>query len=291
MDKQVFVTANYKMSFDSLRSALAGRDAWILVLDTAGINVWCAAGKGSFGTMELARRIESSQLKKLVRLRELILPQLAGPGVAAHLVKKLSNFKVTFGPIQAEDLPDYLKTGLKATSRMRQKSFTLLERLVLIPVELVSALKWGAVLSIAMIVLQGLLAPLGFWANIIDHGPITVFAMLGAILAGAVATPLLLPWLPGRALSVKGLIPGLLAAFFLGIWTWGGVTSRAAYLEVAAWFLMIPAVTAYLAMNFTGATTYTSLSGVRKEMRWALPMEIGVCIMGLGLWVTSLWTV
>ena len=46
----VLVTANYKMSFDNLREALPGRDAWILVLDTRGINVWCAAGKGTFGT-------------------------------------------------------------------------------------------------------------------------------------------------------------------------------------------------------------------------------------------------
>ena len=49
----VLVTANYKMSFDRLRSSLPGRDTWILVLDTKGINVWCAAGKGSIGTDEL----------------------------------------------------------------------------------------------------------------------------------------------------------------------------------------------------------------------------------------------
>ena len=30
-------------------------------------------------------------------------------------------------------------------------------------------------------------------------------------------------------------------------------------------------MTAYLAMNFTGASTSSSLSGVRKEMRFALP--------------------
>jgi len=84
----VFVSANYKMSFDLLRQALAGRSSWILVLDTQGINVWCAAGKGTFGTEELVRRIESSGLKKIVNHRKLILPQLGAPGVAAHKVKK-----------------------------------------------------------------------------------------------------------------------------------------------------------------------------------------------------------
>nr|NIO11254.1 carbon monoxide dehydrogenase [Deltaproteobacteria bacterium] len=52
-DSPVFVTANYTLSFDSLRSALVGIDGYIMVLDTKGINVWCAAGKGTFGTDEL----------------------------------------------------------------------------------------------------------------------------------------------------------------------------------------------------------------------------------------------
>jgi hypothetical protein len=88
----VLVTANYKMSFDCLREALPGRNVWILVLDTEGINVWCAAGKGTFGTEELIRRITASGLKDIVKHRELILPQLGAPGVAAHLVRKQSGF-------------------------------------------------------------------------------------------------------------------------------------------------------------------------------------------------------
>ena len=86
----VLVTANYKMSFDRLREALPGMNAWILVLDTKGINVWCASGKGTFGTEELVGRLESNGLSRVVAHRELILPQLSGPGIAAHLVKKLS---------------------------------------------------------------------------------------------------------------------------------------------------------------------------------------------------------
>jgi acetyl-CoA decarbonylase/synthase complex subunit gamma len=72
----VLVSANYKLSFDYLREALPGRTAWILVLDTNGINVWCAAGKGAFGTEEVVRRLRSSGLEKLVKHRRLILPQL-----------------------------------------------------------------------------------------------------------------------------------------------------------------------------------------------------------------------
>jgi acetyl-CoA decarbonylase/synthase complex subunit gamma len=283
----VLVTANYKMSFDKLREALPGRDAWIMVLDTKGINVWCAAGKGTFGTMELVSRIESSGLNKVVSHRELLLPQLSGPGVAAHLVKKLSGFKVNYGPIRAKDLPAFLDTGLKATQEMRMKTFTTWERMELIPMELVGALKPG----ILVIVIFFLLALLGRsgegWTNALGHGLFSLLAMLTAILVGAVLTPLLLPWLPGRAFSIKGLSVGVLFAFILAACYRGGWITWVDGLEILAWLLLIPAVSAYLAMNFTGASTYTSLSGVKREMRWALPLEIAAGIIGLCLWFGS----
>lgn len=63
-DSPVLVSANYKLSFDLLRKELQDLDAWILVLDTNGINVWCAAGKGTFGTDELIAKIAETDLKK-----------------------------------------------------------------------------------------------------------------------------------------------------------------------------------------------------------------------------------
>ena len=283
----VLVTANYKMSFDRLRQALPGRDVWILVLDTKGINVWCAAGKGTFGTMELVGRIESSGLKRIVSHGELILPQLSGPGVAAHHVKKLSGFKVIYGPIRATDLPTFLDNGLKATSEMRLKTFTTWERIELIPMELIGALKAGLIIIPIFFLLTFLLRSGEGWANALSHGLFSVLATLTAILAGAVLTPLGLPWLPGRAFSFKGLSLGFLAAATLLAFRWGDWITSTGRLEILAWFFLISAVSAYLAMNFTGASTYTSLSGVKKEMRWALPFEIGAGIVGLILWFGS----
>ena len=143
-DFPVFATANYKMSFDCLRASLPGRDGWLLVLDTKGINVWCAAGKGTFGTDELVGRLRSADLEKIVSHRNVILPQLGAPGVAAHLVKKSSGFKVVYGPIRSADIPTFLDSGLKATPEMRHKTFALSERAALIPVELVAALRTAA---------------------------------------------------------------------------------------------------------------------------------------------------
>jgi acetyl-CoA decarbonylase/synthase complex subunit gamma len=284
----VLVTANYKMSFDKLRETLPGRNMWILVLDTKGINVWCSAGKGTFGTMELVHRIQSTGLAKVVSHRELILPQLAGPGVAAHEVKRLSGFKVIYGPIRSKDLPTFLENGFKATPEMRLKTFTARERIALIPIELVSAMKVGVVV-LPMLFFIAFLGRTGEgWTNAFHHGLFSVAAIMTAILTGSVFTPLLLPWLPGRAFSVKGLSLGILSVLILLVFGWGDWITWANRLERLAWIFILPAASAFLAMNFTGASTYTSLSGVRKEMRWAVPLQISACIMGFGLWLASL---
>ena len=283
----VFVTANYKMSFDKLREALPGRNGWILVLDTQGINVWCASGKGTFGTKELVSRIKSSGLEQIVSHRELILPQLSGPGVAAHLVKKLSGFKVIYGPILAADLPAFLDHGLSATPEMRLKTFTTWERMVLIPMEVVGALKVGLIVMTVLFLLALFGKSGGGWLNGVDHGLFSVVDLLIAIVTGAVLTPLLLPWLPGRAFSLKGLGLGVLAVAVLMVFGWSDWVTWSGRLEILAWIFLIPATSAYLAMNFTGASTYTSLSGVRREMRWALPLQIGAGIAGMILWLGS----
>jgi hypothetical protein len=281
----VFVTANYKLTFDLFRRAVSPIDGWVLVLDTLGINVWCAAGKGTFGTDELVDRIEASGLADIVSHRKLIVPQLGAPGIAAYEVKRRSGFHVTYGPVQAEDLPAFLRRGLKAEGRMRTKDFGVRERLALAPMEVVPALK------ITLPVLAGLLVLFlivtGFSvAGAFSFVLIPLVSVGFAILAGAVFTPLLLPFLPFRAFSLKGLIVGFLAAlvasFAIGSGHHQGVMAMLALL------LLISSMSAYLAMNFTGSSTFTSLSGVRKEMRYALPLEIGGTALGLALWIISI---
>jgi acetyl-CoA decarbonylase/synthase complex subunit gamma len=284
-DDPVFVSANYKLSFDRLREALPGRNGWILVLDTKGINVWCAAGKGTFGTEELLQRISSSNLEKIVNHRTLILPQLAGPGVAAFEVKKRSGFRVVYGPVQSSDIPVFLDTGLEATPAMRTKTFTARERLVLVPVELMGAIKIGILVLAAMFVISFILSGASF-SVAFHYTHNAVLALLFGILAGALFTPLLLPWLPGRSFSVKGLLPGIVgAAVFFAI-QWSGEVGKETF-EFYAWLPVIPAVSTYLAMNFTGSSTFTSLSGVRKEMRWSVPFQIAGATCGLVLWFSS----
>jgi acetyl-CoA decarbonylase/synthase complex subunit gamma len=269
----VVVTANYKMTYDIIRHTLTGRNVWLLVLETYGINVWCAAGKGTFGTDELVRRIAETGLAGVVSHRRLILPILGATGVAAHEVTRRSGFSISFGTIRAADLPAYLDNGMLTTPAMREMTFTIYERVILIPVELVQALKSialaGGGLFLLFYALGGLVA--GFTAFL---------AWLGAVLTGIVAGPLLLPWLPGRSFAVKGAVAGL-AWVVLFCLAAGGSRWSAAVLAAA--FVALPAVSAFYTMNFTGCTPFTSRSGVKREMRIALPAMGGALVVGVVL--------
>ncbi len=272
----VLVSANYKMSFDRLRKELTGLDAWIMVIDTKGINVWCAAGKGTFGTEEIIRRIAAVQLSRVVSHRSIIVPQLGAPGVAAHEVQKRSGFKVIYGPVRASDIKEFLQAGMKATPQMRAVTFDLLERLVLTPIEIVNIYKPVIGIAAALLILHLTgLVKVNIWG---------IYPFIGAVIAGAVVGPVLLPWLPGRAFSVKGAFVGILWTFLV---LWVGSITRYGIFNSLALLMILPAISAFLTLNFTGASTYTSLSGVRREMRIAMPVIIASAISGLGLWLAG----
>ncbi|MCX5752309.1 MAG: mercury methylation corrinoid protein HgcA [Candidatus Krumholzibacteria bacterium] len=284
-ESPVLVSANYKMSFDRLRAVLHGRDAWILVLDTDGINVWCAAGKGTFGTDEIVRRVQSAALDRIVSHRTLIVPQLGAPGVSAHGVRRSCGFRVVYGPVRAADLPAFLDAGLKAQPEMRRVKFDLGDRVVLIPVEMVSGGRYALLVAAGLLLLGGLSSGGYSLAGVRTIGLTGAGLVLGAFLCSAVLGPVLLPWLPGRAFSVKGAVLGLvlIGALIAG----GGLTDSR--LHVAAWVFMVPTIASFIVMNFTGASTYTSLSGVVREMHFAVPAQIAGAVVGFGLWLTGLF--
>ena len=284
-DSPVFVSANYKLSFDYLRRELVGINGWIMVIDTKGINVWCAAGKGTFGTEEIIHRIESTHLSEVVSHRQIIVPQLGAPGVAAHEVKKRSSFRVIYGPVRAHDIPEFLNAGMKTSSEMRKVNFNLGDRTVLIPVELMQWSPFALTAALVLFFLAGVSRnsyALPGWT-----GGREILIVILAFITGSALTPIFLPWLPGRALSVKGMTLGLIFAIVLVFTGLIPSAKTGGRLETAAWILLMPAIAAFTAMNFTGSTTYTSLSGVKKEMRFAVPAQIIVATLGLSLWVTA----
>ena len=280
----VLVTANYKLTFDQVRTSLHAIDAWLLVIDTRGINVWCAAGKGTFCAEEVARMVGESRLAEVVSHRRLVLPQLSAPGVAAHEVKEACGFRVTFGPVRAADLPAFLAAGMKAGAEMRKVSFDVRDRALLVPAEINVAWDRRMVLAYAGVLAASAIGRDGvsLRRGLRDGAPVIGAAGL-ALLAGGGATPLALPWLPGRAFSAKGAVAGgVLAAAATA--TFGRRLSPAAKLALLAG---VPAASSYAAMNFTGSSPITSPSGVELEMRKALPLQGAAAVLAVGAWLAS----
>jgi hypothetical protein len=267
----VFVSANYKLSFDILRRELKGINGWILVLDTKGINVWCAAGKGTFGTAELVKRITAANLGSLVTHRRIIVPQLGATGVRASEIKNKTGFNVYFGPIEASDIKRYCTDNYRATPEMKRIKFGFTKRLILIPIELNQALKRFPLAGLIILVIFGL-QPAGIiFKNAWFEGWPFLFLCLAAIVIGALITPLLLPFIPGRSFALKGWFTGVAAIVPLVALTPAGGESM--YLKASA-LTLFPLISSYLALQFTGAATFTTISGVKKELKLWLPIYI-----------------
>ncbi|MEI7501263.1 MAG: mercury methylation corrinoid protein HgcA [Bacteroidota bacterium] len=272
----VFVTGNYKLSFDHLRRALEGMNGWILAIDTKGINVWCAAGKGTFSAKEVVRRIRIHHLEQVVDHRKIILPQLSATGVASHDVKKMTGFTVIYGPVLVKDIKAFIDAGLRATSAMRQITFPMVERLKLIPVDIFYGKYYMLIVPLVFFILSGL-NPRGYSFELaLNSGGKCVVNLFSGYLAGCVIAPALLPWIPFRRFSAKGVVTGWFVALLLMLAGTLGMTLT----DKVSWFLMIGALSSFMAMNFTGSSTFTSLSGVQKEMKTALPAQI--CMFSLG---------
>lgn len=280
----VLVTANYKMTFDVLRSHLSGINAWILVLDTRGVNVWCAAGKGTFSTDELVRQLEDNEIASVVSHRELIVPQLGGPGIAAHEVKKRTGFKVLYGPIRAKDIKTYLGAGKKVTSEMRQVQFPFWDRIVLSPLEVVVMFRWFCLLALIVCLIAGIRGLSFSFESVLQVGIPSVGIMTACWLAAAFLIPALLPWLPGRMLSVKGMCVGFLLGGIVGLFWWLFKTPFDNGVSMGGFGLIVIALSSYFGLILTGSMPYTSLSGVKKEMRKSVPVIGFLLVAGMVLW-------
>ncbi|MBU1343864.1 MAG: hypothetical protein KKE44_13495 [Proteobacteria bacterium] len=281
---EVLVTANFKLTFDHLRKQLSKTNAWILVLDTKGINVWCAAGKGTFSTGELVKRIKEACLEKIVDHKRVIVPQLGATGVSAKDVKKQSGFRVVYGPIRASDIPAFLKNNKKADKKMRQVTFNLYDRFILTPVEIQIVLKPALIAALILFIISGFGPGIFSFSGAWERGVVSFCALVAGIVSGAFITPVLLPFIPFRAFALKGIIAGSVLAVLSLAAMASAVNGAAGFLAL---FLFSVTISSFLAMNFTGTTPFTSPSGVEKEMKQYIPVQICALVLSSGLWIYS----
>jgi hypothetical protein len=104
-------------------------------------------------------------------------------------------------------------------------------------------------------------------------------AYAASIVIGTILVPAFLPFVPGKAFAVKGWLLGMIGTAFIA-WRFGWFDPGFLLLGIG-YMLLLPAHSAFLAMNFTGATTFTSFSGVIKEMKIAVPAIVLLTIAGV----------
>lgn len=283
-DSDVLISANYKLSFDHLRRSLKDMNAWILALDTKGINVWCAAGKGTFGTTELINKINDAGLSDIVKHRRVIVPQLGAVGISAQEVNRQTGFRVHYGPVYAKDVAAYISAGYKADTSMRRVRFSIIDRLVLAPMEIIPAMKKFPLFALIVLIAFGL-KPEGimFKDAFIGGLPYLLLGLI-SVMAGAFITPVMLPFIPFRSFALKGYLAGLAATAIASIM--GLNANMHAMTQAAAW-LWFPLASSYIALQFTGSTTYTGMSGVKKELRYGIPVYLTATVVAALLLISA----
>jgi NAD-dependent dihydropyrimidine dehydrogenase PreA subunit len=146
-DAPVLLTCNFGLTVERVKRALAGMDAWLLVANSRGVNVWCAATGGLFTHHDVISVIETSGIRDLVDHREVILPQLAATGIEGKRVHKETSWKVLWGPVRAEDIPAFLANGRRTTRAMRTVTFPARERFEM-------AVAWAVPISLLALLLS-----------------------------------------------------------------------------------------------------------------------------------------
>jgi hypothetical protein len=258
----VLVSGNFDLTVRRLVRELDGRqDVWLLVGDSKGINVWCAAGGGYFTADSVIAALRSSPLEQRVKHRKLILPQLCANGVDGWRIRKETSWKVEWGPVRAEDISDYLVTGDK-TDDMRLVRFPLKDRLEMVTVTLGF---YGLLILLPVLI---------FWRSL--FWPVT-FSLLGLSYFYAIV----MPWLPGR--------DGLLKSIPLGLISLAGMC-----IYVFTVDMLPPSSLFNWTLGLIGLSVFTAaeMQGMSPLMRgeqanWTWELGIALCLL-LAYWLVPL---
>jgi ferredoxin len=270
-DAPVFLTCNYHLTVERVKRALKGLDCYLLVANSRGINVWCAATGGLLTHHDVISALKTSGIEERVDHRQVILPQLAATGVEARAVQEKTGWKVIWGPVYARDIPAFLENQGK-TPAMRQVTFNWRQR-----VEMAAA--WGAPISIAIA-----LALLPFWPAALWPAVLLTWAIA---LAAFVAFPLYAHWLgprpPGtRRLTLEhgGLQLALWGLCLAGLVTYAALAGTLSWAWLWRWSLLALVLVVLVSVDLTGSTPVYK-SGLHADRLFKVTLDASRC-KGIG---------
>jgi NAD-dependent dihydropyrimidine dehydrogenase PreA subunit len=268
-DAPVFLTGNFRLTVERVRRALEGVDAYLLVANSRGVNVWCAATGGHLTNHDVLSVLKTSGIEDLVDHRQVILPQLAATGIEGKIVHKKTGWKVVWGPVYATSIPRFLRGGREKTAAMRTVRFPWPQRLEM-------AVAWAFPISLLALLLlpfwrQGVLPLVGLvwgWAFLIFLG----FPLYQRSVGTTGKTVGLIFFNFGE----RGVLLLLWALFLLGLvgtTTWVGAFSWPLALR---WGLGSLIVVLILGLDLTGSTPNYK-SGLHEDRRLSLVLDLERC--------------
>lgn len=259
--KDVIVTCNYRLTIDVLRSSIKSKGVFILVLDTFGINVWCAAGKSTFASKELIYQVVKSDIKKKLKIRRVILPQLGASSMEPHIIRKMSGVSVVYGPVRAEDIDSFLENSYNCDETMRTVTFPLVERLKLTPLEFIQSIKF------ILISIVGFLAYSLLFTSSKDMAFVTMYnsaSILMLSLIGTIAFPAAVSILPFKSFSLNNILLSAPVIIGFSLYEVSNNINPTIYISIALILIRLM-YAAFIGFRFTGTTTFTSFSGAKQE--------------------------
>jgi NAD-dependent dihydropyrimidine dehydrogenase PreA subunit len=143
----VLLTGNFTLTVQRVRHALVGLDAYLLIANSRGVNVWCAATGGLFTDHDVVSVLKTSGVDRLVDHRRVILPQLAATGIDGKTIRRKTGWHTIWGPVEARDIPAFLAANQQVTRAMRTVTFPWVRRLEMavawaFPISLLALALW-----------------------------------------------------------------------------------------------------------------------------------------------------
>lgn len=270
-DAPILATANYHLTVFLVARRVRAANARLLVVDTEGINVWCAAGKGRFSNEEIVRQLNRYPRELLTNKRRLplILPKFGMSGVN---LRELQTYGVRpiVGPLYARDLPEFLASPPLRHRKDDRVDFGIQSRLFVLLPGLIQLTVLSSLLASAIWVLA---YPLG---APIQLGVVGVIATLGTIY------PLLFPLIPGKRFAVKGIWLGLVvSAVFLAVSGLG----NGSLLSLSFTVPFTLAAGILVGLEFTGNSAVSNYSRVKREIALFLPISALLLVLSTGAFI------
>lgn len=253
----VLMTGNYELTVRRLVRELDGNvDCWLVVTNSRGVNVWCAAGGGHFSAEDIISALKTSGVTEVVDHHALILPQLCANGVNGWKIRRETGWGVHWGPVRANDIPVYLAAGRKKSQSMRHVQFSLKDRL-----EMSTAINifYGIILAVAGFI---------FWR------PHTLTILAVMVVLGYVYG-IFQPWLPGRDGLEKGISLAVLTLLGLGVWAWGW--GHLSPVDLFNWSLGLGFLAFFSGAEFQGMSPL--MRG--EQANWTIEGLVGLAVLAI----------